>query len=52
MSLLVSSEDFIQKVFLFWRVVHHDSIVEGDLIIRNHTSDVWPLFNTSIYELC
>ena len=51
MSSLVSGEDLIEKVFLPWRVVNHDRIMEGDLVIRKAPSGVWSLIETSLYEL-
>ena len=50
-SLLISSEDFIEQVFLSWWIVHHYWIMEGDTGVSQAPSVVQPLIKTSIYEL-
>jgi hypothetical protein len=50
-SLLISSEDLVEQIFLSWRIVHHDGIMEGDFGISKASSGVWPLITSSIYEL-
>ena len=52
MSLVVSSEDPIEQVFLSNWVIHHDGIMEGDPIVCQATSYLWPLIKISFYELC
>ena len=52
MCLVVSCEDFFELLLLCLWVVYHDRINEGDLIVSKIPSVLWPLIQTSCYELC
>ena len=52
MCLFISREDFVEQFLLSLWVVHHDSIMEGDLVISQASFVLGSLLEASIYELC